>query len=38
MAEAAHMLLIEAAWLVALLTAALSLWRYGVRSYAAEGG
>lgn len=37
-AEAARVLAIEAAWLAVFLGAALSVWRAGVRSYAAEGG
>jgi ABC-2 type transport system permease protein len=37
-AEAARVLAIETAWLAAFLAAALSVWRVGVRSYAAEGG
>ena len=37
-AEAARVLAAEAAWLAAFLAAALSVWRAGVRSYAAEGG
>ena len=36
--EAARVLGIEAAWLAAFVAAALSAWRVGVRSYAAEGG
>jgi ABC-2 type transport system permease protein len=36
--EAARLLTVEAAWLAVFLTAALSVWRVGVRSYAAEGG
>jgi ABC-2 type transport system permease protein len=38
LAEAARVLSIEAAWLAAFVAAALSVWRVGVRSYAAEGG
>ncbi len=37
-AEAARVLCIEAAWLAAFVAAALSAWRVGVNSYAAEGG
>ena len=37
-AEAARVLVVEAAWLAAFLAAALTVWRLGVRSYAAEGG
>jgi ABC-2 type transport system permease protein len=37
-AEAARALASEAAWLAVFLAAALSIWRAGVRSYAAEGG
>ncbi len=37
-AEAARVLGIEAAWIGAFLLASLSVWRAGVRSYAAEGG
>ena len=37
-AEAARVLSIETAWLAAFVAAALSAWRVGVRSYAAEGG
>ena len=36
--EAARVLAVEAAWLAVFLAAALSIWRVGVRSYAAEGG
>lgn len=36
--EALRLLGIEAAWLAAVLLAALGLWRQGVKSYAAEGG
>lgn len=36
--EAARLLAVETAWLAVFLTAALSVWRVGVRSYAAEGG
>jgi ABC-2 type transport system permease protein len=36
--EAARVLSIEAAWLAAFVATALSVWRVGVRSYAAEGG
>jgi ABC-2 type transport system permease protein len=38
LAEAGRLLAIEAAWLAAFVAAALSVWRAGVRSYAAEGG
>ncbi len=36
--EAARVLTVEAAWLAVFAAAALSVWRVGVRSYAAEGG
>lgn len=38
LAEAARVLAIEAVWLGVFLAGALSIWRAGVRSYAAEGG
>jgi ABC-2 type transport system permease protein len=38
LAEAARVLAIEAAWLGVFVAGALSIWRAGVRSYAAEGG
>ncbi len=37
-AEAARVLVSEAAWLAVFVAAASSVWRAGVRSYAAEGG
>lgn len=37
-AEAGHMLMMESLWLAAVFTAAMAVWRRGVRSYAAEGG
>ena len=37
-AEAMHLLSIETAWLLAVTTAAMMVWRRGLRSYAAEGG
>jgi ABC-type uncharacterized transport system permease subunit len=37
-AEALRMLGMEALWLAAVFAAAMSVWRRGVRSYAAEGG
>jgi len=37
-AEAARVLAIETAWLAVFLAGALSIWRVGVNSYAAEGG
>jgi ABC-2 type transport system permease protein len=36
--EAARLISIETAWLAAFVAAALSVWRVGLRSYAAEGG
>lgn len=36
--EALRLLGVEAAWLAAVILAALALWRVGVKSYAAEGG
>lgn len=38
LAESARVLATEAAWLAVFLAAALTVWRAGVRSYAAEGG
>ncbi len=37
-AEAARLIAVEAAWLAAFTAAASSVWRAGLRSYAAEGG
>ena len=38
LAEAGRVLAVETAWLAAFVVMALSMWRAGVRSYAAEGG